>query len=135
VTARCATIPISGFSLFYWKGSRFEADVELQTVLVPHLISLPKGFSSVRQELYRLQLEDWYRFFDHIPLWPMYFNGQGAACRKLSTRYVFTTQQVRGHQSHVGTLLATFLLFIYPKMKGKQGRQWAKPIMVVVDFQ
>jgi hypothetical protein len=40
---------------------------------------------------------------------------------------IFTTQQVRDHQSHIGTLLATFLLFVYPKMKGKQGRQWAKP--------
>jgi hypothetical protein len=30
-------------------GIRFEADVELQTILVPHLISLPKGFESVRK--------------------------------------------------------------------------------------
>jgi hypothetical protein len=74
------------------EGVRFEADVELQTVLVPHLISLPKGFASVRKELYRLQLEDWYRFYDHLPFWPMYLNGQGAACRKLSTRYRRTTE-------------------------------------------
>jgi hypothetical protein len=40
---------------------------------------------------------------------------------------VFTAAQVRDHQSHIGTLLATFLLFVYPKMKGKNGRQWAKP--------
>jgi hypothetical protein len=73
-------------------GVRFEADVELHTVLVPHLISLPKGFASVRSELYRLQQEDWYRFFDHMPFWPMYLNGQGAACRKLSTRYRRTTE-------------------------------------------
>ena len=37
------------------EGVRFEADVELQTVLVPHLISLPLGFASVRKELYRLE--------------------------------------------------------------------------------
>ena len=39
---------------------------------------------------------------------------------------VLTPQQVRDHPSHVSTLLATFLLFIYPKMKGR-GRAWAKP--------
>ena len=40
---------------------------------------------------------------------------------------VLTTAQVRDHPSEIGTLLATFLLYVYPKMKGKQGRQWAKP--------
>lgn len=73
-------------------GVRFEADVELQSVLVPHLVSLPKGFESVRSELYRLHARDWYRFFDCPPFWPMYFNGQGAAARKLSTRYRRTTE-------------------------------------------
>ena len=73
-------------------GVRFEADVELQTVLVPHLVSLPKGFQSVRKELYRLHARDWYRFFNHPPFWPMYFNGQGAAARKLSERYRRTTE-------------------------------------------
>ena len=77
---------------FLVEGVRFEADVELQTVLVPHLISLPKGFASVRKELYRLHQKDWYRFFDHLPFWPMYVNGQGAAARKLSERYRRTTE-------------------------------------------
>ena len=77
---------------FLVEGVRFEADVELQTVLVPHLISLPKGFASVRAELYRLHQKDWYRFFDHLPFWPMYVNGQGAAARKLSERYRRTTE-------------------------------------------
>ena len=74
------------------EGVRFEADVELQTVLVPHLISLPKGFASVRSELYRLQTLGWYRFFDHLPFWPIYLNGQGATARKLETRYRRTTE-------------------------------------------
>jgi hypothetical protein len=77
---------------FLLEGVRFEADVELQTVLVPHLISLPKGFASVRKELYRLHDKDWYRFFDHLPFWPIYVNGQGAAARKLSERYRRTTE-------------------------------------------
>ena len=74
------------------EGVRFEADVELQTVLVPHLISLPKGFASVRNELYRLQTLGWYRFFDHLPFWPIYLNGQGATSRKLEERYRRTTE-------------------------------------------
>ena len=74
------------------EGIRFEADVELQTVLVPHLISLPKGFISVRKELYRLQKLDWYRFFEHLPFWPMYVNGQGAVTRKMEDRYRRTTE-------------------------------------------
>ena len=77
---------------FVTEGVRFEADVELQSVLVPPLISLPKGFESVRKELYRLHARDWYRFFDQPPFWPMYFNGQGAAARKFSTRYRRTTE-------------------------------------------
>ena len=74
------------------EGVRFDADVELQTVLVPHLISLPLGFSSVRKELYRLADKGWYRFFDHFPLWPIYINGQGATSRKLEERYRRTTE-------------------------------------------
>ena len=74
------------------EGIRFEADVELQTVLVPHLISLPMGFTSVRKELYRLQMLGWYKFFDHLPFWPIYVNGQGATSRKMEDRYRRTTE-------------------------------------------
>jgi len=38
-----------------------------------------------------------------------------------------SSEQVRNHASEVGTLLATFLLYVYPKMKGKRGREWASP--------
>jgi len=104
------TLPIaSGFDLDYLRdrlidhpdqrvvsylleGVRFEADVELHTVLVPHLISLPKGFASVRKELYRLESNLWYRFFDRLPFWPIYLNGQGAATRKLEDRWRRTTE-------------------------------------------
>ena len=74
------------------EGVRFDADVELQAVLVAHLISLPLGFDSVRNELYRLGEKDWYRFFDHFPFWPIYLNGQGATTRKLELRYRRTTE-------------------------------------------
>ena len=35
---------------------------------------------------------------------------------------LLSSEQVRNHASEVGTLLATFLLYVYPKMKGKRGR-------------
>jgi hypothetical protein len=76
---------------------------ERQTVLVPHLISLPKGFASVRNELYRLQTLGWYHFFDSLPFWPIYLNGQGATSRKLEERYRRTTECAvrRPEKAHV----------------------------------
>jgi hypothetical protein len=40
---------------------------------------------------------------------------------------LLSSEQVQNHASEVGTLLATFLLYVYPKMKGKRGREWASP--------
>ena len=68
---------------FLLEGVRFEADVELHSVLVPHLLSLAKGFGSVRKELTRLEGLGWYKFFDELPFWPIYLNGQGSTPRKL----------------------------------------------------
>ena len=64
-------------------GVRFMADVELQSVFVPHLTSISKGYASVDKELHRLAAEGWYAFYASPPFWPMYFNGQGATARKL----------------------------------------------------
>eukprot|EP00965_Chrysotila_dentata_P072166 2385234-Pleurochrysis_carterae.AAC.1 len=64
-------------------GVRLEADVELQTVLIPHLTSLPAGYESVRKEILRLHSKQWYEFFGALPYWPLYCNGQGATPRKL----------------------------------------------------
>ena len=65
------------------EGVRFEADVEYNSVFCSSLISLPKGFASVRQELRRLHGRGWYRYFAHIPFWPFRANAQGAVARKL----------------------------------------------------
>ena len=73
------------------QGARLNADVELQSVFVPHLASLPLGFQSVEQELRRLHNKGWYRFYPYFPYWPMYLNGQGAVARKLESRYRRTT--------------------------------------------
>jgi hypothetical protein len=40
---------------------------------------------------------------------------------------LLTAAQVRDHPEHVATLMATYMLHVYPKMKGKAGRLWAKP--------
>ena len=64
-------------------GVIYQADVELQTIFVPHLTSLPKGFGAVSKELKRLAAKGWYEFYAHPPFWPGYFNGQGTQARKL----------------------------------------------------
>ena len=74
------------------QGVRLDADVELQSVFVPHLGSLPLGYASVAKELRRLHLLSWYDFFDELPFVPMYLNGQGATARKLEDRYRRTTE-------------------------------------------
>ena len=74
------------------EGVRLNADVELQSVFVSHLTSLPRGFKSVQDELRRLQARGWYHFFPYFPYWPMYLNGQGAVARKLESRYRRTTE-------------------------------------------
>jgi hypothetical protein len=69
------------------EGVRLDADVELQLVLVPHLISIAFGYESVAKELRRLEAAGWYKSFLHIPYFPMYFNGNGAVPRKLEDRW------------------------------------------------
>jgi len=68
------------------EGVRLEADVELHSVLMWHLQSLPLAMSSVGKELNRMAQPPlrWYRFFEvSPPYWPIYFNGNGAVARKL----------------------------------------------------
>ena len=75
------------------EGARLDADVELQSVFVPHLVSLPLGYASVGKEVRRLHKLDWYRFFPDFPFWPMYLNGQGSTARKLEPdRFRRTTE-------------------------------------------
>ena len=69
------------------EGARLDADVELQLVLVPHLLSIANGYESVAKELKRLEQAGWYKSFSQIPYIPMYFNGNGAVPRKLECRW------------------------------------------------
>lgn len=74
---------------FIEDGVRYRAEVELQTVLVPHLLSLSKGFSSVVKELKRMSSAElqWYTHHATFPFWPMYSLGEGAVPRKLEDRW------------------------------------------------
>ncbi len=75
-------------------GVRLDADVELQSVLVPHLASLPLGYNSVAKELARLHGLGWYDYTPEFPFWPVYLNGQGATARKLEPdRFRRTTER------------------------------------------
>jgi hypothetical protein len=74
------------------EGVRYQADVELQGVFVPHLVSLPKGYTSVRKELDRLERLGWYEYYARLPFWPVYSNAQGATPRKLEQRWRRTTE-------------------------------------------
>ena len=75
------------------EGARLDADVELQSVFVPHLVSLPLGYASVGKEVRRLHGLEWYKFFPDFPFWPLYLNGQGSTARKLEPdRFRRTTE-------------------------------------------
>ena len=90
---RLGTFPDQRLVAYLLEGVRMEAYVELQSVWVPHLLSLSDGYDSVRKELARLQARGWYRTFDHFPFWPCYINGQGATARKLEPwRFRRTTE-------------------------------------------
>ena len=69
------------------EGAKLDADVELQLVLIPHLLSIAFGYASVAKELKRLEAAGWYKSFPYIPYFPMYFNGNGAVPRKLEDRW------------------------------------------------
>ena len=93
-------------------GSRFEADLELDLVLCPHLTSLPRGAESVESELRRLEEQGRYGFFPELPYFPCRLMGQGSQTRKLEVRWRRTTEcggprrrtVARGHGNVVQSL-------------------------------
>ena len=61
------------------EGARLDADVELQSVFVPHLVSLPLGYASVGKEVRRLRALGWYDFFPDFPFWPLYLESAASS--------------------------------------------------------
>ena len=87
--SRLANYPNQRILSFILEGVRYQADVELQTVLTPHLLSLANGFDSVVKELKRMSSSElrWYTAHADFPFWPMYSLGEGAVPRKLENRW------------------------------------------------
>ncbi|KAL1530135.1 hypothetical protein AB1Y20_001051 [Prymnesium parvum] len=89
LTHRLRDYPNQQIVGFIAEGMRPWADVELQTVLVPHLLSLVKGFPSVVKEIKRMCAPElrWYSTHADFPFWPMYSLGEGCVPRKLEDRW------------------------------------------------
>jgi site-specific DNA-cytosine methylase len=82
-----AKFPDQELLSFMLGGVIFKADLELQLVMLPHLLSLANGFASVETELKRLQSKGWYEFFANIPFIPCRCQPQGSVPRKLEDRW------------------------------------------------
>jgi hypothetical protein len=64
------------------EGVRFEADLELQIVLSPPLVSLPAGIESVQTTVRELRAKGFYRFLPLLPYAPIRVVSQGSALKK-----------------------------------------------------
>ena len=52
---------------FLLEGVRYKADVEHQIVLLPHLVSLREGYTSLLEEVAKYTSAGWYGLFSHPP--------------------------------------------------------------------
>ena len=102
IRARLEHYPDQGPVAHLVDGARLDADGELQTARVPHLASLPPGFEPVAGELRRRWGEGWYTFYPEGMYRPAYYNGQGAAARRLEDRYRRTTEGGGPHTDTFG---------------------------------
>ena len=65
------------------RGVDFKAELPLQAVLLPHMVSLGPHAPLVEKELERLVQCGWHRLFHGIPFLPLRLNPNGAVIRKL----------------------------------------------------
>ena len=63
-------------------GIRFQADIDEQFVVLPHLLSLADAFESVQKELRRFAGLGWVVLYRDVPFWPMRASSQGCTPRK-----------------------------------------------------
>jgi hypothetical protein len=68
---------------FLLEGVRYKTDLELQVVLLPHLISLKEGYGSLLSEVAKYEAEGWYGLFNHPPFLPFRCVPKGSVPRKL----------------------------------------------------
>ena len=68
---------------FLLEGMRYKADVGLQIVLLPHLVSLRGGYGSLQAEVDKYEQAGWYGLFSHPPFLPFRLVPKGSVPRKL----------------------------------------------------
>ena len=68
---------------FLLEGVRYKADVEHQIVLLPHLVSLREGYTSLLEEVAKYTSAGWYGLFSHPPFLPFRAVPKGSVPRKL----------------------------------------------------
>ena len=104
IARRLANYPDQTLLANLLEGVRLDADVELQTVLVPHLVSISTGLEAVSTELMRIHDLGWYTFHQEIPFWPMYLNAQGSTPKKLEPDRFRRTTEGGGPRREVSDL-------------------------------
>lgn len=80
---RFAVYPDQRLASYIVEEMRLEADVELQMVLHPNLISIGDGYDSVQKTVRELGALGFYEFYTHLPFAPIYVIGQGSRIKKL----------------------------------------------------
>ena len=80
-------------------GVRFGADIPLQIVLTPQLMSLADAFDRTQSELKELVDRGWYALFDYLPFVPVRMHPKGATERKLENRPRPTTDGSHPHEA------------------------------------
>lgn len=68
------------------EGIRLEADVELQVVLNPNLVSVGNGYDSVQSTVRELVSKGFYDLHRLLPFAPTYVIGQGSRIKKLGAK-------------------------------------------------
>ena len=78
------------------EGIRMEADVELQLVLAPPLVSIGEGFDSVQKTVREMQGMGFYKFLSQLGFAPGYLIGQGSRIKKLGVKKYRRTSNFSG---------------------------------------
>lgn len=68
---------------FLLEGVRYKADVGMQIVLLPHLVSLRDGYGSLQAEVDKYAQAGWYGLFSHPAFLPFRLIPKGSVPRKL----------------------------------------------------
>jgi hypothetical protein len=68
------------------EGIRLEADLEMQIVLSPQLVSIGEGYDSVQKTVRELRSLNFYDFYRSLPFGPIFIVSQGSRIKKLGVK-------------------------------------------------